>query len=116
MPPRKSKMSILESEVNPATGHAEIAVVFANKVPAEIVQPADVAGETHFKAATYLPKKLGVAIMMDRTKSRRFASSDDNLVPFASAKNRSGAAENVGREPAAMKRITERDCSQGRSN
>src|SRR5882762_3344671 len=106
------RSSILEGEVDPAPGHAEIAVVSANKVPAEIVQPADVAGETHFNASTHLAHKSRITI-----RNNRSIIIGPNVVinkrgTFATAEDGASSAVNIRSETAALKRISKRQRSQ----
>src|SRR6266403_2727257 len=102
----------LKGEVDPAAGHAEIAVASANKVPAEIVHPADVARETHLHAATYLAHESRITIRDNRSIKIGPLVVINKRGSFATAEDSAGSAENIRSETAAMKRISKRQRSQ----
>ena len=102
----------LKGEVDSAAGHAEIAVVFANKVPAEIVHPADMAGETHFKAATYLAHESRITIRDNRSIIIGPLVVINKRGTFAAAEDGASSAINIRSETAAMKRISKSQRSQ----
>ena len=52
--PWQMRLSILEGEINAAAHHAEVIVRTVDKVPAEIIDPADVRSETDFEATANL--------------------------------------------------------------
>ena len=49
----------LEREVDAGAGHPEVVLRTRNDVPAEIVQPAHVRGETDFQTAADLTHRRG---------------------------------------------------------
>ena len=63
-PPSQCDGSILEGEINAAAHHTEVVVWTVDKVPAEIINPADVRREANFEAAADLADSLGSRICM----------------------------------------------------
>src|SRR2546430_9862924 len=53
-PPSQMRSLLLEREINAAAHHAEVIVRTVDKVPAEIIDPADVWRKANFQATAHL--------------------------------------------------------------
>src|SRR6266446_9419432 len=87
---RKCDCRSLEREINPAAHHAEVVVWTVNKVPAEIINPANVPGEADFEATTDLADCLGPGTVVGEISVRFIKAS-----PFAAAEDCAASAKNV---------------------
>ena len=56
--------AVLEGEVHAGAGHAKVVFRTIHKIPAEVTDPADMRGETHFHAAADLAHYACLAICM----------------------------------------------------
>src|SRR5713101_5084 len=103
---RKCDCRSLEREINPAAHHSEVIVPTVDKVPAEIIYPADVGSETDFEAAADLADSFCLSAGVYITENVR-AITVEKCIPFAAAKDRAATTENVGRKARAVERITQ---------
>src|SRR5439155_17671610 len=88
---RKCDCRSLEREINPAAHHAEVVIWTVNKVPAEIINPANVRREADFEATTDLADCLRPGTVVDEIIVRFIKAS-----PFAAAEDRAASAKNIG--------------------
>src|SRR4029077_11208823 len=103
---RKYDCRSLEREINAGARHAEIVVWTVDKVPAEIIDPADVPSETDFEAAADLANRPRLSVGVRISEDVR-AFTVRKRIPFAAAKDCTASAKNVRRKARAVERITQ---------
>src|SRR5947209_3888422 len=106
----------LEREVYPAPDHAEIIVRTVHDVPAEIVDPADVASEPNLETSANLAHQLCLAVAVRRDKRGSGRARADNTISLTAAEDPAEPAEYVGRESGTADWITKRQCAQRASD
>src|SRR6266566_2392158 len=98
-PPLQMRSLILEREINAAAHHAEVIVRTVDKVPAEIVDPADVWREANFQATADLTDCLCLrtcmTLCLDDVEAFPRFSNKHIVRSLASAKDRAASAKNV---------------------
>ena len=62
-PPLQMRSLVLEREINAAAHHAEVIVRTVDKVPAEIIDPADVRRDADFQATADLANRPRLRIL-----------------------------------------------------
>src|SRR5260370_6371146 len=108
---RKYDCRSLEREIKAAAHHAEVILRTVNKVPAEIIDPADVRREADFETAADLADSLALRICMTSCHDLveafpRF--TDEHIVrPLATAKDRAAPTNNARRKPRPAEWVTQ---------
>src|SRR5437773_8508277 len=82
----------LEREVQTSAGHSEVVVGTRDDIPADVVGPAEVRGETNFKTAADLTDRLGLAVVK-LSPNRQVIGRIEEEVVIATASEDAAAAE-----------------------
>ena len=96
----------LEREVYATSGHAEVIMRAIDDVPAEVINPADVPGESDLESSANLAHHPTFPIAVSRDECGS-PTGGNNLVFLAAAEDSTEAAEHVGREARTADRITQ---------
>src|SRR5437588_10277261 len=105
----------LEGEIHAGADHAEVVVRTIHKIPAEVTDPADMRGDTHFQAAADLAHCARLAVCMtNRLKNvEALAPLGDGSSfalppidrPLAATKDGAAAAKAIRSKAGAVDRI-----------
>ena len=106
---------VLVGERHAETGHPEIVVRSADKVPGEVPHQANMMGNANFQTSTRLPDRLYVLIVNPASlelSAFLFLGLVENTDGMTSTSERSHAPEGIRCEPGTTNRIAKRKGSQ----
>jgi hypothetical protein len=101
---KKSKMSILEREIQTGPGHPKIVVATFNQNVAPIGRDTNPMSDANFQATTQLADEPGVAIIDMRHIRISITGAFNKRGMFASAEDYTTACKYIRRESGAMDR------------